>query len=128
MTDSYSSYSVDTAALADHARTVSDLAAQLREVFDSTGQTTIDANTYGETLRSTTSTIMQLNDDIRATVQAGGVELDSASATLNSNVAAYEQQETTTADSFNALAAGIDTGAGGQQSPQNAPAEGVPMA
>lgn len=136
MSDS-DSYSVDIAALTNHARTVSDLAAQLRAVFDDTGQTTIDTNTYGQTLQSVAGTIIQFNNDIRATVQAGGDGLDSTSAKLSGNADAYEQQETATANSFAALTnptSGTDsstttntsTDTGGQQRPNGPAADGVP--
>jgi hypothetical protein len=86
------SYEVVTAALADHARLLDDLAGQLRAAGQS-AMVSMTGDAYGQTGERFATMIEDVAGAGRDTLQAGVDALEAAGANLRDIANAYDRQE-----------------------------------
>ncbi|HEV2778857.1 MAG TPA: type VII secretion target [Actinophytocola sp.] len=89
------SYDVVTAALTNHARALSGLAAELRGGSDAAGGVRMTADAYGQIGQRIAATLDTLSRVGHETLLSGVEALESEAANLRYAVADYEHQETT---------------------------------
>lgn len=97
-------YTVDTGELGSQARTLTNLADELRAALADVSQATMPDNAYGQQGQAFAAAVEQLGSAGRDALQAGADALDWASGTMTQTASNYDQQENTQANVFNPVA------------------------
>lgn len=97
------SYEVVADALNRHARTLLELAGELRAALESAGAVSMTGNAYGQTGARFAGVANELAAEGKETLQAGVEALEAAGTTLRATAAAYEGQDATDAEQLAGL-------------------------
>jgi hypothetical protein len=94
------SYTVVTAELFKHARTLDGLEAQVRSASDAAGGTSVTDDAYGELCREFPAILRQLAQAGQATLTATATALDEAMTDMNGTATQYDRRESTNKAKF----------------------------
>lgn len=94
------SMDVDTGALAEHARTLDFLEAEVRAAYDAARRVTLTGDAYGELCREFPALLDRLARVGQGTLQVGVEALDQATTEMRATVVTYEEREAENAARF----------------------------
>lgn len=104
------SYAVVTAELASHARTLGELAADVRQVLDTAGGVNLTGDAYGQIGQRFVAVAEEVARAGQGALKSHVDALESATTAMRATVAEYERQETESAARLTALENGLGAG------------------
>jgi hypothetical protein len=104
------SYAVVTAELASHARTLGELAADVRQVLDTASGVNLTGDAYGQISQRFVAVAEEVARAGQGALKSQVDALESATTAMRATVAEYERQETESAARLTALENGLGAG------------------